>query len=256
MNEPSIVFEDEHLLVLNKPAGWVVNEAESTKNQLTVQKWLREKFSIFNNARGQYPNIPISQYPDSVEQYNNEEIFAQRCGIVHRLDKETSGILLIAKTPEAFMELQRQFKERETKKTYLALVHGEVKPSEGIIEAPISRNPFNPKRFGVFPGGKPAKTVYRVLNKIRSLSFLELKPFTGRTHQIRVHLKHIGHPVVSDELYAGRQQARSDRLWCPRLFLHASSIEFYHPTTKKPLIFSVELPEELKKALEFSPNLL
>ncbi|MDO8452747.1 MAG: RluA family pseudouridine synthase, partial [bacterium] len=145
-----------------------------------------------------------------------------------------------------------------------ALVHGAVK-DDGTIDEPVGRLPWNRERFGVFPLGKPAKTKYHVLanfsshpgerrlksaNTEETYTLLELHPETGRTHQLRVHLKHIGHPIVSDPFYAGRKTARADQKWCPRLFLHAKSIEFKHPVTGEKLKFEATLPEDLQKVLD------
>lgn len=224
--EPQIIFEDEFFLILDKPAGMVVNRALSVKGK-TVQDWLEENL------------------------HHNQ---TYRSGIVHRLDKETSGLLIVAKTTQAFENLQSQFKSREVQKSYLALVHGPVEPKEGIIEAPVGRLPWNRERFGVFPGGREAKTEYQkeasYKKEGKSYALLELKPTTGRTHQIRVHLKYLGHPVVSDLFYAGRKTSREDRKWCPRLFLHAAKISFIHPETGKKISFSSSLPQELAQALQ------
>jgi len=225
---PKIIFEDKFILVINKPAGMVVNRAETTKEK-TIQDWVENYLKIKNRGIG------------------------DRAGIVHRLDKETSGLLLIAKTLKAFENLQKQFKQRKVEKRYLALVHGKVKPKQGIIEAPITRSPYDRKKFGVFLGGRPAKTSYKVKKNYtldaERFTLLELVPTTGRTHQIRVHLKYLGHSVVADEKYAGRKTARKDRQWCPRQFLHASSLGFVHPQTKKRVKFTSSLPSELQKAL-------
>ena len=230
---PRVVFEDNFLLVLDKPAGLVVNRIQTVKRP-TLQDWLEKKLKI------DWKSKILSD-------------FDQRAGIVHRLDKETSGLLVVAKTRAAFDNLQSQFKERKVKKTYSALVHGLVKPKEGIIEAPISRNPFNRKKFGVFLGGRSAQTKYRVKKNYvlgaKSYTLLLLFPITGRTHQIRVHLKYLGYPIVGDEKYGGRKTARQDRIWCPRQFLHATELIFIHPKTGKRIDFSSPLPVELKKAL-------
>ncbi len=233
MKAPKILHEDKYLLVLDKPAGWVVNRAQTVKKQ-TLQDWIEK------NLKSQISNLK-----------------SYRGGIVHRLDKETSGILLIAKTSEAFENLQKQFKERKVKKRYLALVHGKIEPEEGIIKAPITRNPFNRKKFGVFLGGKEAETRYKKISNFKSqisneeFTLLELEPKTGRTHQIRVHLKYIGHPVVGDEFYAGRKTVRADRRWCFRQFLHASAISFFHPETGRQVEFHSPLPKDLKNALKY-----
>ena len=221
------IFEDEFLLVIDKPTGMIVNRSATTKDKETVQDWLE-----------------INGYGKGLE----------RSGIVHRLDKDTSGILLVAKSEMAMEKLQSQFKKREVKKEYLCLVHGEVKPSEGRVAAPITRNPFNRQRFGVFIGGKSAETNYQVkkiLVKDKQVYTLVLaKPVTGRTHQIRIHMKHINHPIVSDEWYGGRKTYKKDIKWCPRLFLQAVKILIKHPKTDKDLSLEVDLAEDLELVLK------
>lgn len=228
--KPEIVFEDGQLLILAKPPGWIVNEAKTTKGAEIIQTWLRDldyKIAKSRKFRG---------------------------GIVHRLDKETSGILVIAKTPRAFKNLQAQFKERKVEKRYKALVHGKVELQKGEINVPVGRLPWNRERFGVLPGGRKAETEYKVIANYKNekgefYSLLTILPKTGRTHQIRVHMKYIRHPVVADEFYAGRKRAKIDRTWCPRLFLHAASIEFTHPFESKKVSFKSKLPKDLKEAL-------
>lgn len=246
---PKIVFEDEYLLVLDKPAGMVVNRAESVKGE-TLQDWVE------SNNRSK----PDHQSIDSPD-------FVKRSGIVHRLDKETSGLLVVAKTPEVFSKMQEQFKLRMVKKKYIALVHGVIKDETGTIKAEVGRLPWNRERFGVLDEGegKEAETEYKVTKRLRDAvsgkevrkhpgkdfgyTLVELFPKTGRTHQIRVHLKSIGHPVVADEFYAGRKTAREDRKWCPRLFLHAKEIEFCHPLTHEWIKLVSNLPSDLQDAL-------
>ena len=240
---PKIIFEDEHLLVIEKPAGLVVNRAQTVKGS-TLQDWIEERFKI-KDLR--FKNIP------------NSKEFINRSGLIHRLDKETSGLLVIAKIPAAFINLQAQFKERRVVKKYLALVHGKVLPAIGNIQAPIKRNPFNRFRFGVFVDGRAAVTNYKILayyqnpkekNKSKKyFSLVEVEPKTGRTHQIRVHFSHLHHPVVADDLYAGKKTSRSDRGWCPRLFLHAVYLEFNHPKTGERLKLNSELHLDLREAL-------
>ncbi len=207
----------------------VVNRTEAAKGK-TLQDWIEQNF----------------QFPISGCQF-------LRNGVVHRLDKETSGLLLIAKTEKAFKDLQKQFKERRVEKGYLALVHGRVIPEKGMIEVPLSRVPRNQRKIGVFLGGRRAQTRYQTRERYRrdseEYSLLELRPKTGRTHQIRVHLKFVGHPVVGDATYAGRKTARQDRTWCPRQFLHASQIGFFHPETKKKVKFKSSLASDLQAAL-------
>lgn len=230
MEEPKIIFEDEDILVLDKPAGLTVNRSETTKDN-TLQDFLDYKYKNPND--------------------NSE--FSQRSGIVHRLDKETSGILVVAKNSESFEKLKNQFKERNTKKTYEALVHGNLKTTEGEINAPVGRLPWNRMRFGVLAGGREAVTRYRVIKQLtindEELTLLELEPHTGRTHQIRVHLKHIGHPVFGDPLYGGRKVSKNDRKILQRVFLHAKKLEFNHPNTGERLSFESELPKELKNLI-------
>jgi 23S rRNA pseudouridine1911/1915/1917 synthase len=223
-----VIFEDESLLVLDKPAGVVVNRAKTTKDE-TIQDWLEGYLKLKDRGIG------------------------DRAGIVHRLDKETSGVLVVAKTKGVFENLQAQFKARKVKKEYTALVHGKVEIKTGTIEVPVGRLPWNRERFGVLPGGRAAETKYRVKEYYKKggedFSLLILKPKTGRTHQIRIHLKYLGYPIVSDTFYAGRKRARADRQWCPRVFLHAAKIVFNHPVSKKRVEHTSELPRELSACL-------
>ena len=225
MNVP-ILYEDDELLVIDKPSGIVVNRA-NTVLEKTIEDWVKETYHTTMD----------------------------RAGIVHRIDKETSGILLIAKTPEAFQELQRQFKEREVKKTYLALVHGKLVPEEGEINAPVGRLPWNPERFGIVPGGKEAITKYKAVScqlsavSNEQITLVELYPESGRTHQIRVHLKYINHPIIGDYLYAGRKTSRDDRVWAPRVMLHAWKIAFTHPATGNILALESPIPDDMKRCI-------
>lgn len=229
--EPKVLFEDGQILVIEKPAGTVTTRAKTVREK-TIQEWVEE-----------YLN-PKSQN------------FLERAGIVHRLDKETSGLLLVAKTPAAFVSLQRQFKERKVKKKYLALIYGKVEPKEGEIRVPVGRLAGKGIRFGVRAEGKKAESKYTVCSmwyrahegKKKHFSLLEFIPKTGRTHQIRVHLKYFGHPIVADLKYGGKR-AKKDRVWCPRLFLHACCLGFSHPVSGKWVEFRSELPPDLKKVL-------
>jgi len=241
------VFEDDLLLVIDKPAGLVVDRSE-TQVTLTLEDLLASKYS----------NLPI------------------RSGIVHRLDKDTSGLLLVAKTAEVLENLQRQFQARQVKKEYLALAHGVVEQA-GVVAGNIGRNPGDREKFTVLDSGKEAvteyepvsnfefstsnfETIFEDFNKIQirklqkmnygKFTLVRCFPQTGRTHQIRVHLKYIGHPLVADEKYAGRKVYRLDHRWCPRQFLHAAKIGFYHPSKGEWVEFESPLPPDLHRALE------
>lgn len=239
-----IVYEDDELFVINKPPGIVVNRAESVKGE-TVQDWAEKKFTNPTNLT------------------NENKDFYDRAGIVHRIDKETSGLLLIAKNPDAFIKLQSQFKERIVKKTYLAIVHGKLVPPEGEIRAPVGRLPWNRERFGIVPGGKESVTKYKCLSvsehpgvkgQKEVLTLVELSPETGRTHQIRVHLKYINHPIIGDYLYAGRIVSRNDRTWASRVMLHAWKISFQHPKTGVTLALVAAIPDDMNRIIRLSNN--
>lgn len=234
MTEIKIIYEDGDILVLDKPAGVTVNKAETTRHDFTVWDWLTDKFPFFN-----------------LQTPNGDADFYKRAGIVHRIDKETSGILIVAKNMESFEHLQNQFKNRNIEKTYIALVHGRVDVSEGEISVPVGRLPWNRKRFGVLAGGKEAFTRFRVLQNFnKPFTLLKLNPKTGRTHQIRVHLKYFNHPVFGDLLYAGRKTSRQDRKILSRVFLHAKKLNLTHPKTGKRMEFESPLPAELQNVLE------
>ena len=230
--EPIVIFEDESVLVLDKPAGWIVNEAITTKDRPVLQSFIKKNFNFETSESKKF-----------------------RSGIVHRLDKETSGVILIAKTKKAFTDLQDQFKKRLVEKKYVALLHGELKPESGNVEVPLGRLPWNRERFGVIPGGRESETRYKVLEYYKKdgekFSLTEFYPLTGRTHQIRIHAKYLGYPIVSDEFYSGRKTSRNDRKWCKRLFLHAIELKFLNPETKKEMVVNSSLPEELHEALDY-----
>lgn len=229
-NDYIILYEDEDFLAIDKPAGVTVNNSDTTRHQETVQDWSEKYLSITKDTE-------------------SESDFFKRGGIVHRLDKETSGILLIAKHPESFSHLQSLFKERTIKKKYIALAHGVMSPKEGTIILPVGRLPWNRKQFGIVAGGRPSETSYETISEHKksgeTYTLLRLFPKTGRTHQIRVHLKYLNHPIVSDFLYAGRKTARKDRKDLPRVFLHASDISFIHPQKKTNITITSPLPTDL-----------
>jgi 23S rRNA pseudouridine1911/1915/1917 synthase len=230
---PKVIFEDNVILVVDKPSGWVTTFVTSAKDSEILESWLSKNF--------RYKIATDKEY---------------RSGIVHRLDKETSGVLAIAKTKDAFEFLQKQFKKRKVSKKYLALLHGKLEPREGDISAPVARLPWRRDRFGVVSSGKSAQTNYKVNSyhikpdNNQTYSYVSVYPKTGRTHQIRVHMKRLGHPVISDEFYAGRKTARNDREWCPRLFLHANELKINHPTTHEETAFTSDLPDDLRKVLD------
>lgn len=230
----NIVYEDNDILVINKQAGIVVNRSETTLHQVTLQDLIEKE--------------------NKIDTSNQDPEFIQRSGVVHRLDKETSGLILVAKNTPAFRNLQAQFKDRTIEKNYIALAHGEIKPATGEINVPVGRLPWNRKRFGIIAGGRPSTTSYEVLeilsNGKESFSLVRLFPKTGRTHQIRVHLKYINHPILGDSLYGGRKTSRNDRKTLQRFFLHAEAISFTHPTTGERMTFKANLPDELTEVIE------
>ena len=214
-----IVFEDEHLLVVNKPAGLVVHPAPGHPDGTLVDA-LRAHVS------------GLAAGGDTL-----------RPGIVHRLDKDTSGLMVVAKTPVAQARLAEQTKERRMVKRYLALVEGHMDVPEGEVEAPIGRDRRFRQRMAVVAesaGGRPARTLFRVIAERHGRSLLELQLETGRTHQIRVHLAALRHPVVGDATYGRRQVPLP-----PRQFLHASHLELAHPISGEWLVFDAPLPPDL-----------
>lgn len=211
-----ILFEDDDLLVINKPAGIVVHPT-------------------LDHPTGTIVNALLYHLPNLADE-------SLRPGIVHRLDKNTSGLLVIAKNEKSLENLKKQFKARTVSKEYLALVSGEVPKERGTIVGPIARHPKLKTKFIVDSSGKEAETEYRVLERFKNFSFLSLKPLTGRTHQLRVHLTHMGYPIVGDKLYGGKMLLN-------RQFLHAEKLSFKHPETKKQLTFESKLPKELEEFL-------
>jgi 23S rRNA pseudouridine1911/1915/1917 synthase len=214
-----IVYEDEDLAVINKPSGLVVHPAPGNYEHTLVNA-LKNIFRFLSDIN-----------PD-------------RPGIVHRLDKETSGLLIVAKNNSSHLELARQFSEHIVEKEYIAIVKGRMEFDEGVIEAPIARHIFKRKNMAVnfSPKAKDARTYYRTLRRYNSFSLLSLKPFTGRTHQLRVHLDFIGHPILGDDKY-GKNNKFS------RLALHAKRLKFIHPKTGKFIEAKAPIPKEFTELL-------
>jgi len=208
----SVIHEDDEIVVVDKPAGLVVHPGAGTEAPTLVEGLLTER---------QLPRIDDPRRP----------------GIVHRLDAETSGVLVVAKTPSAAATLARQFAERSVVKLYIAVVEGQILEDEGRIDAPIGRDPVRPTRMAIQAGGRPARTEFRVLRREASESLLLVQPETGRTHQIRLHLRYIGHPVRGDAVYGDAGSA-------PRLLLHAWRLSFHHPEDGRWLRVSAPLPAE------------
>ena len=224
-----IIFEDENILVLNKPFGLVVNRSNTYKD-LTLQDILDARYL---------------KQSDVVD-----EEFVRRSGIVHRLDKDTSGVIVVAKNPDSFYFLQRQFKERRTFKEYIAIVHGKVEDEVLEIDAPIARNPKNPLKIAIVSDGKNAFTrveKVKIFNKEDvSYTFCKIFPKTGRTHQIRVHLSAVGHPVAGDVVYCAKNLLGTDEKAFGRMMLHAHFLGFSNPQTNKFQRFEAPLPREFQ----------
>ena len=225
-----VLFEDDDLLVLNKPPGMVVHPSAGHEESTLVN-------ALLHHCAGQLSGIGGVARP----------------GIVHRLDKETSGCLVVAKDDPTHLALSTQFAGREVEKIYHAIVCGAVTPERGGIRANIARHPSHRKRMAVTDGGgREAWTSYRVLERLREAALVEALPHTGRTHQIRVHLKHLGFPLVGDATYGNRQNKRLTELTgydAPRQMLHAHKLAFRHPRIGKKMSFEAPWPEDFKEAL-------
>ena len=217
-----IVYEDDDLLVVDKPAGMTVHPSPG-----------HSRHTLVHAVLAHCPNL---------SGIGGEG----RPGIVHRLDKDTSGLIIVAKHDAAHVSLARQLKERKVEKTYLALVEGRVEPKAGVIDGAIGRHPRHRKKMAVVERGREARTRYRLLREVDGRSLVEVRPETGRTHQIRVHLASIGHPVVGDALYGGRGGTASS---LRRQFLHAQRLAFRHPRTGDRLELEAPLAEDLQEAL-------
>lgn len=217
----NIVYEDEHILVLNKPRGMVVHPAPGHYSGTLVNGLLA--------------------YGSQLSQVNG----LLRPGIVHRLDKDTSGLLMVAKQDEAHLSLAQQLKEHTVTRKYVALVHGTIQHDQGTIEAPVGRDPKNRLRMAVTEKGKPAVTHFNVLKRFDRYSLVECDLETGRTHQIRVHMKFIGHPVAGDPLYGPAKT-----LPINGQALHAKMLGFNHPATGERLLFDSPLPDDMLRLIQ------
>jgi 23S rRNA pseudouridine1911/1915/1917 synthase len=228
-----IVWQDPDLAIIDKPAGIVVHPAAGHADGTLVNALLHHLEDL-SGIGGEL-----------------------RPGIVHRLDKETSGLLVVAKNDEAHRRLSERWRGPEVKKVYVALVYGAPDPAEGTIDRPVGRHPKERKKMAVVAGGREARTRYRTLERFHGCSLVELELETGRTHQIRVHLASIGHPVVGDPVYGGAQwkgvqegRVRSLLRSLGRQALHASRLELVHPRSGEPLVFESPLPEDIQRVVE------
>ncbi len=214
------IYKDKDILLINKPAGIIVHPG--TKNP---------KHTLLNGILNDFPEIKYVGNPE-------------RPGIVHRLDKETSGILIVARNNISFDNLTNMFKSRDIHKEYICLVKGILNPVEGTIDSPISRHPKLKIKQAIVKNGKEALTKYKTIKNINDFSLLKIQIFTGRMHQIRVHLSSIGHPVLGDSLYGSK-----NKILIKRHFLHANKIIFAHPINNNLMKFQIDLPKDLKTIL-------
>lgn len=221
----TVVYEDGDLLVIDKPAGLAVHPGPGHPDR-----------TLANAVLAWVPGL----------QHTGD---ALRPGLVHRLDKDTSGLIVVAKHPAAQEYLARQFRDRTTEKTYLALVAGRLSPLRGAIEAPIGRDQAHRQRMAVAAGGRDARTTYRVMEYLPKHTLVEVGLETGRTHQVRVHFAAIGHPVAGDALYGKAEP------WCPRQFLHACRLRFRRPSDSAPVEANSDLPADLQAALAHARQL-
>lgn len=215
-----IVYEDDHVLVLNKPVGLVTHPGAGN--------WEGTLLNALLHHASQLTGVP-------------------RAGIVHRLDKDTSGLMVVAKTLTAQTKLVRELQARTVKRTYWAVAQGELAQDAGEVDAPIGRHPTQRTRMAVVESGKPALTRYRVLKRYRGATWVECQLATGRTHQIRVHMAHLGHPLVGDAVYAGHRKGRWD---FHRQALHAVRLGFEHPASGEAMSFEAPPPDDFKHLLE------
>jgi 23S rRNA pseudouridine1911/1915/1917 synthase len=227
-----ILFEDQSLLVLNKPAGLVVHPAAGHEEHTLVN-------ALLHHCAGELSGIGGVARP----------------GIVHRLDKETSGCLVVAKNDATHLALSKQFAERRVEKIYNAIVCGKLARDSGEIRAAIARHPSHRKRMAVCDddSGRAAHTSWRVIERLNAATFVEAQIHTGRTHQVRVHFQFLGHPLAGDETYGSKQNKKLAELTgytAPRVMLHARELSFIHPRTEKGMSFESPLPKDFREALK------
>lgn len=218
----NILYDDDDVLVIDKPKGMVVHPANG-------------------NYTGTLVNAIMAKYKDNLSGING----VIRPGIVHRIDKDTSGVLVIAKNDKAHLKLAEQLKEHSMTRVYVAVVRGKLKNPVGVIDAPIGRNPKDRKKMGVVANGKRAVTHYKVIKELDDSSIIEVRLETGRTHQIRVHMAYIGHPLLGDNVYSNGK----NKYGFVGQALHAKILGFIHPSTGEYMEFSSNLPEEFEKLL-------
>lgn len=218
-----ILYQDADVVIVNKPCGMVVHPAAGNEDRTLVNALLYHVRDL-SGIGGE-----------------------MRPGIVHRLDKDTSGLILIAKNDRAHAALSEQFKERSMEKHYRAVAFGHFPEESGLIDAPIARHPVDRKKMAVVPDGKPSQTEWKTLEQLKSATYLDVHLLTGRTHQIRVHMHSIGHPLLGDRIYAPNLKTS---VHIPRLMLHAYSLAFTHPTTGERMTLCAPLPEKFEATLE------
>jgi 23S rRNA pseudouridine1911/1915/1917 synthase len=224
-----IVYEDDSVLMINKPAGMVVHPAPGHYEGTLVNALMARDPKVFKTSAGE-----------------------DRPGIVHRLDKDTSGLLVVAKSESVHQALARQFKAHTIHRIYLALALGVLKPGKGRIELAIGRDRWERKKISMrTTRPKEAVTEYRVIERLQVASLLEIRPLTGRTHQIRVHLASIKHPVLGDAVYGSRNATRLGDFSISRQMLHARTLGFIHPGTRQPMEFSAPLPQDFESVLAY-----
>lgn len=233
-----VVFEDENVVVINKLSGVLTHAKGTLHNEATVATWL--KMHVIRHS-GLDPESSDEKILKQVQEDNSAFWESNRSGIVHRLDRGTSGLLICAKNEATQIHLQKQFEQRKVKKQYLAVISGTLDKSEGLIDVPIERNPKKPASFRPGNNGKSAQTHFAVRQSNEKYSLVELAPHTGRTHQLRVHMQFLGHPIVGDGLYSGEK--------APRLMLHAASLELTLPSSER-VIFTAPEPDEFKDYID------